>query len=147
MALIQIGTTVGVLLGTLVSLSILSSVIGAVGGGTKEILVGETAILGAAAYYLHTSEIIGLPLAATIVLLPLFTQVFAYLWFMYVGKKVLSGEYGEEAQWAGELVEEEDGQFIEAMTSLDQMTIREIGIMSDSKEELRERTVDEASDE
>jgi|SRR6056297_1130923 len=147
MALIQIGTTVGVLLGTLVSLSILSSVIGAVGGGTKEILVGETAILGAAAYYLHTSEIIGLPLAATIVLLPLFTQVFAYLWFMYVGKKVLSGEYGEEAQWAGELVEEEDAQFIEAMTSLDQMTIREIGIMSDSKEELRERTVDEASDE
>src|SRR6056297_3449608 len=90
MALIQIGTTVGVLLGTLVSLSILSSVIGAVGGGTKEILVGETAILGAAAYNLHTSEIIGLPLAATIVLLPLFTQVFAYLWFMYVGKKVLS---------------------------------------------------------
>jgi len=147
MALIQIGTTVGVLLGTLVSLSILSSVIGAVGGGTKEILVGETAILGAAAYYLHTSEIIGLPLAATIVLLPLFTQVFAYLWFMYVGKKVLSGEYGEEAQWAGELVEEEDAQFIEAMTSLDQMTIREIGIMSDSKEELRERTVDEVSDE
>jgi len=147
MALIQIGTTVGVLLGTLVSLSILSSVIGAVGGGTKEILVGETAILGAAAYYLHTSEIIGLPLAATIVLLPLFTQVFAYLWFMYVGKKVLSGEYGEEAQWAGELVEEGDSQFIDAVKQLDQMEIREIGIMAESKEELRERTVEEVSDE
>jgi len=138
-------TQLAVIGGAIVTLAIIAQLVSSIGMIGTALL--QTAALMGGGGYLYTEGIIGLPLLVLLAFLPTIINVFHVVWFMWIGNNVLEGKYGEEAQWAGELVEEEDGQFIEAMTSLDQMTIREIGIMSDSKEELRERTVDEASDE
>jgi len=138
-------TQLAVVGGAIVTLAIIAQLASSIGMIGTAVL--QTAALMGGGGYLYTEGIIGLPLLVLLAFLPTSINVFHIIWFMWIGNNVLEGKYGEEAQWAGELVEEEDGQFIEAMTSLDQMTIREIGIMSDSKEELRERTVDEASDE
>jgi len=138
-------TQLAVVGGAIVTLAIIAQLVSSIGMIGTAVL--QTAALMGGGGYLYTEGIIGLPLLVLLAFLPTSINVFHIIWFMWIGNNVLEGKYGEEAQWAGELVEEEDAQFIEAMTSLDQMTIREIGIMSDSKEELRERTVDEASDE
>ena len=138
-------TQLAVVGGAIVTLAITAQLVSSVGIIGTAVL--QTAALMGGGGYLYTEGIIGLPLLVLLALLPTILNVFQIIWFMWIGNNVLEGKYGEEAQWAGELVEDGDTQFIEAMTSLDQMTIREIGIMSDSKEELRERTVDEASDE
>jgi hypothetical protein len=138
-------TQLAVVGGAIVTLAIIAQLASSIGMIGTAVL--QTAALMGGGGYLYTEGIIGLPLLVLLAFLPTSINVFHIIWFMWIGNNVLEGKYGEEAQWAGELVEEEDGQFIEAMTSLDQMKIREIGIMSDSKEELRERTVDEASDE
>jgi|SRR6056297_133546 len=138
-------TQLAVVGGAIVTLAIIAQLVSSIGMIGTAVL--QTAALMGGGGYLYTEGIIGLPLLVLLAFLPTIINVFHIIWFMWIGNNVLEGKYGEEAQWAGELVEEEDAQFIEAMTSLDQMTIREIGIMSDSKEELRERTVDEASDE
>jgi len=138
-------TQLAVVGGAIAAIAIIAQLVSSIGMIGTAVL--QTAALMGGGGYLYTEGIIGLPLLVLLAFLPTIINVFHIIWFMWIGNNVLEGKYGEEAQWAGELVEEEDGQFIEAMTSLDQMTIREIGIMSDSKEELRERTVDEASDE
>ena len=138
-------TQLAVVGGAIVTLAIIAQLVSSIGMIGTAVL--QTAAVMGGGGYLYTEGIIGLPLLVLLAFLPTIINVFHIIWFMWIGNNVLEGKYGEEAQWAGELVEEEDAQFIEAMTSLDQMTIREIGIMSDSKEELRERTVDEASDE
>jgi len=138
-------TQLAVVGGAIAAIAIIAQLVSSIGMIGTAVL--QTAALMGGGGYLYTEGIIGLPLLVLLAFLPTIINVFHIIWFMWIGNNVLKGKYGEEAQWAGELVEEEDAQFIEAMTSLDQMTIREIGIMSDSKEELRERTVDEASDE
>lgn len=138
-------TQLAVIGGAIVTIAIIARFISSVGMiGTAVI---QTAVLVGGGAYLFTEGIIGLPLLVVLAFLPTIINVLKIIWVIWIGNNVLEGKYGEEAQWAGELVEAEDKQFIDAMTSLDQMTIREIGIMSESKEELRERTVDEASDE
>lgn len=116
------------------------------GGGGIATLLTQSAVLGAAAYGLLTVGFVGLPVAVALGLLPLALRIFAYGWFYYIGRKVLSGDYGEQAQWAAELVEEEDEEFLRASMQLPQMEMREIGVLSDSKEELRENTVERAEE-
>lgn len=62
----------------------------------------------------------------------------------------LDGEYGKETKWAAELSKEGDQLFEMAATELDQSELMEIGIVAESKEELRELTVErfeESADE
>lgn len=62
----------------------------------------------------------------------------------------LDGEYGDETKWAAELSEEGDTLFEIAATELPQEDLMEVGIVAESKEELREMTVErleEKSDE
>ena len=124
-------TQLAVVGGAIVTLAIIAQLVSSIGMIGTAVL--QTAALMGGGGYLYTEGIIGLPLLVLLAFLPTIINVFHIIWFMWIGNNVLEGKYGEEAQWAGELVEEEDAQFIEAMTSLDQMTIREIGIMSDSK--------------
>lgn len=63
-------------------------------------------------------------------------------WQDWRTKKALDGEYGKPSQWATELIEEEDQLFILAVNSLPNMEMKEIGIIAESKEELRELTVE-----
>jgi hypothetical protein len=58
-------------------------------------------------------------------------------------RRALRGHYGEERQWATELVvREEDREFILAIQALPDNELLEIGIISEDKAELRKRTVD-----
>lgn len=54
----------------------------------------------------------------------------------------LDGEYGQETQWAAELSQEGDTLFEIAATELPQEDLMEVGIVAESKEELRELTVE-----
>lgn len=56
-------------------------------------------------------------------------------------KKALNGDYGEEVRWATELVEE-DMMFRVAVNHLPSIQIKELGIIAESKEELREITIE-----
>lgn len=57
-------------------------------------------------------------------------------------RKALEGEYGELAQWGAEIIDEGDIEFAFAMNALSKSERKEIGIIAESKEELRELTVE-----
>lgn len=57
-------------------------------------------------------------------------------------RKTLNGKYGIESQWAAELVEDDDREFEIAMQHLPEMHLREVGVIAESKDELRELTID-----
>lgn len=61
-------------------------------------------------------------------------------------KKALDGKYGKEAKWMMEYVRDGDQEFIEAAKSLDTMEQKEVSIIAESKEELRERTISRANE-
>lgn len=125
-----------------VLLYVVATVIRLSGYGGLVTLVAQTGATAVTGYALLSISFVGLPTAVALTLLPLGVQVFAYVWFYHQGKKVLRGDYGEQARWAAELVEEGDDEFIEASARLSQIELREIGIVSDDKEELRENTVE-----
>jgi hypothetical protein len=57
-------------------------------------------------------------------------------------KKALNGEYGDHVQWGSELVDEGDQMFIAAVNELPNSELRDVGIIAESKGELREKTVE-----
>lgn len=57
-------------------------------------------------------------------------------------KNALQGKYGDETRWATELIEEGDEHFTLAVSTMPDMELKEVGIIAESKEELRERTVE-----
>lgn len=57
-------------------------------------------------------------------------------------QQALDGELGIENQWAAELDQEGDQLFIIAANSLPDMELKEAGIVAESKQELREETVE-----
>lgn len=65
-------------------------------------------------------------------------------------KKARAGGYGDEVKWATELVDDGDQMFIIALNGVSQTEMKEIGIIAESKEQLRELTIErfeEQSDE
>lgn len=105
-------------------------------------LVAQSIVNVIFATVIFTLGFISLPIAAVIALMPIGARFVAYGWFYWQGKKVLGGGYGEEAMWAAELAESGDTEFMKATARLPQRELREIGIISDTKDELRENTLD-----
>lgn len=138
--------TIAAIGGGFVLLYVVATVIRLAGYGGLVTLVAQTVANSVAGYALLSIGFINLPIAIALGLLPVVLQLFAYVWFYHQGKKVLNGDYGEQARWAAELVESGDTKFMEASARLPQMELREIGIMSDSKEELRENTIERADE-
>lgn len=130
----------------LVLLYIVATILRVAGFGGFATLLGQTAVNGAVGYALLSISFISLPVAVALCLMPLGLRIFAYFWFWRQGKKVLNGDYGEQARWAAELVESGDDEFIEASAKLSQFELREIGILSDDKQELRNKTVEKAEE-
>lgn len=54
----------------------------------------------------------------------------------------LNGDYGDETQWATELIDEGDEYFTLAVQNLPQTEMMELGIIAESKEELRTKTIE-----
>lgn len=63
------------------------------------------------------------------------------VYFISMKRAALNGRFGEESQWAAELVREDDQPFIRAMQGTPQPRLRVFGEMADDKEELRELVV------
>lgn len=78
----------------------------------------------------------------TIIVLPLLINLSFLVYTAHQHQKAISGGYGEEVQWAAELFEEGDEMFIMAANQLPQSELRDIGIIADSKEHLRELTIE-----
>lgn len=56
--------------------------------------------------------------------------------------KARNGDYGVETKWAAELVDEGDQLFTIAVVELPNTEMKEVGIIAESKDELRELTVE-----
>lgn len=54
----------------------------------------------------------------------------------------LNGKYGNMTMWAAELIDDGDREFTIAATALSDKERMEIGVIADSKEELRELTIE-----
>lgn len=62
-------------------------------------------------------------------------------------KRALQGAYGEEVRWMMEIMhEEQDEEFIRAMSSLEQMDVTEIIIIAESKDDVRRLVFERASE-
>ena len=72
----------------------------------------------------------------------LFVDASMVLYKNHQSKKALSGGYGEEVKWASELIEDGDELFVIAVNSIDQTEMKEIGIIAESKQELRNLTIE-----
>lgn len=139
-------TTIGAIIGTLVLLQITATLVRPFDTNALFTLLAQHVVAATFAGGLLFFSIIGLYTAAIVIALPIVVRVFAYVWFYYYRKRLLAGKYGEEAMWAAELVDEDDEAFIEASKNFSNTEIREIGIMSHSKGELRERTIKRAEE-
>lgn len=64
------------------------------------------------------------------------------MWHRRQRRKALGGDYGEVTQWAAEIAEEGDREFVMALNELPDEQKREIGIIAESKEELRELVIE-----
>ena len=106
---------------------------------------------GASGYAVATVFTFSVPIVvAGVTIAPLTITMFAVIDKHRQKRKTLSGDYGEEAQWAAEIANSGDREFQFAVQALPQRELREIGIIAESKEELRELTIerfDEVSDD
>jgi hypothetical protein len=143
MVLVAIGSVIAAVF----ALGTIAFIVRQAGGGSFITIVLQEILLAAGAYYVYTLEAIGLLAAVLIVLLPILFRLLSVILNYRAGKKVLDGEYGEAAMWAGELVQDEDEEFVQAMVTMSSTELREIGIIAESKEELRDITVEERHDQ
>jgi hypothetical protein len=89
-------------------------------------------------------DVISILVGGVIISLPVVIRVFAFLWYMRIGRKVINGDYGEEARWAAELAKDGDEEFKEAFSQISEMEAKEIGIVVDDKDEMRQAVIDRA---
>lgn len=106
-----------------------------------QLVVNAGLAVGALVYY-----DISYLLAGVIVLLPVFLTIFSFLFYRRRGNKMLNGDYSEQSQWAAEMITNEDSKFASAIESLPRAEVREIGIIAESKDDLRSRTIERAED-
>jgi len=138
--------TIGAIVGTLVLLQVTATLVRPFDTNALFTLLAQHAAAATFAGVLLFLSVIGYVGAAIVMSLPILVRVFAYVWFYYYRKRLLAGKCGAEAKWAAELVDENDEEFIEASKNFSDTEIREIGIMSHSKAELREKTIEQAEE-
>jgi len=99
--------------------------------------------LGAATVYTGFVPLWG---GVLIALAPLITFLLLIVYAYWLGQRALSGKMGEETQWIAELVKDDNKPFIEAMNHLNQSEMKEITIIADNKEELKELALERAKE-
>lgn len=65
---------------------------------------------------------------------------------LFLSWKGMRGDYGEEVRWMLELIDEQDNEFLQAQRVLPDREIREVKILSDTKQELRENMIERADE-
>lgn len=100
--------------------------------------------LGAVAVYTGFASLWG---GIIIALSPFIVGLMTLLYFYWLGRRALAGKMGKKQQWMAEMVRDDNEPFIEAMESLDRMEMKEITVVADSKQELKELAIDRAAEE
>lgn len=127
---------------TIVAMAFINTILKLLGVGGILRLVFQTVGVGLIAYLLFNAEFIGIALTIGMVITPIVISVFYTLFMIWVGRRALNGDLGKESQWASELIDERDAEFITATRALPEIELKEVAILSESKEELREMTVE-----
>jgi hypothetical protein len=112
-----------------------------VGGLPVEMLL-FTALAVASVYTGFTSVWAGIVIATA----PLIISGMSMLYFYWIGQRALAGKMGQEQQWIAELVNANDEKFMESMEALERMEVREVIVIADSKEELRQTIITRAQE-
>lgn len=137
---INIGIALVASIATLFGTALLAKVVfnrGAVGVAVLQIIGMATL-----AYGLLSVGVVGIIGAGIIAAFPITTRLFAYLFVAWIKARAMSGKMGDETMWAAELVEEQDTEFIRATAALPSYELKEVGIIAESKEELRDLTIE-----
>jgi hypothetical protein len=80
-----------------------------------------------------------------IALAPVFGALATVLYFYWLGRRALAGKMGEEQQWMAEFINENDEEFMHAMAQINRMEAKELFVLAEDKEELRELALERAS--
>lgn len=139
--------SIAAVVGGVVLLYVIAIVVRSLGGGRNLTLLSQIIIHGASAWLLVSNSIILVPAAVVLALLPFVIRVFAMMWFYYIGKKILNGDFGEESQWAAQLTEAGDEEFIEASQNLSKIELRESGIIAETREEMRDVVIEKSNNQ
>lgn len=100
-------------------------------------------ILGAVAVYTGFAPLwIGVGIA----LIPEVVGLISMLYFYWLGQRALSGKMGEPQKWMAELVRDDNVPFIEALENLDRTDVKEIAVIADNKQELKELALKRAKE-
>lgn len=138
---INIGIAVGASIVALVAASVLAKTI--LGGGPGfNLLMQFTAMAAVAGLLLKFGIIAGWLSIILLVTLPVTLRVITYTILLLSSIRALRGGYGEETRWAAELFKEGDKEFIEATKALPKTELRELAIIAESKEGLRNLTIE-----
>jgi len=82
-----------------------------------------------------------------VILLQVFIIIVSLLYYYVVGWLALSGRLGEGRRWISEMVVSGDDEFIKSMNELESMEVKEIVVLSDSKQEFRQRVINKGDGE
>lgn len=82
-----------------------------------------------------------------IALAPVFGALATVLYFYWLGRRALAGKMGEEQQWMAEFINENDEEFMHAMAQINRMEAKELFVLAEDKEELRELALERASEQ
>lgn len=107
------------------------------------VLIAQTAVATVLAYIaFYTFTFFALYAALAMTLYPLAINVSSLIYKRNQRGRALGGHYGDEVQWAAEIAESGDQQFAIAVNELPERELMEIGIIAESKQELRDLTVE-----
>ena len=115
----------------------------AIGGGNTLVnaTVQFTSMIGLGVLLMWYG-IVGVVGLLVVALAPLWIRVVALAYLYIQGRRALDGAFGDEAQWAAELLKEGDMEFLEAAENLPNQEVTEIRIIAESKQDLRDLTVE-----
>lgn len=143
---------IGVVLATVVPVMLIGKAIAIqISHNSLFVALAQALLGGSVGYALAATFTFSVPIVvAGATIAPLIITALAVIDKHVQKRRTLSGKYGPEAQWAAEIANSGDEEFQFAVRVLSKREMREIGIIAESKEELRELTIerlDEKSDD
>jgi hypothetical protein len=117
-------------------------IIGSAASGLPVSIYIPYIITGSIFGYILYPSVLTLAGAASIPLAPVVFFGSLDLYSRYRNWRAKRGDYGDSTKWATELLEADDQHFELAVKGLSKNELKEVGIIADSKEELRELAVE-----
>ncbi len=78
---------------------------------------------------------------------PIITRIISIIYYYWVFRRSLSGKRGEGQKWIAEFVQEDDREFMDAVRSISPMHLKEVIVVANSKQELRQLVIEQAAND